>query len=100
MFKNVFPDKVEQLIKNGQKINIIDVREDSEVAQGMIQGAIHIPLGQLPDRISELDKNKEYAIVCRSGGRSLNACMYLDNMGFSVQNIVGGMLSWKGNTIK
>lgn len=56
---------------------MIDVREDEEVAQGMIDGAKHIPLGQIPDRLSEIDKSGEIILICRAGYRSERACEYL-----------------------
>ena len=55
---------------NRPDLEIIDVREDDEVAEGIIPGAKHITLGDIPTRISELSKDKEYVMVCRSGGRS------------------------------
>ncbi|MFC4558512.1 rhodanese-like domain-containing protein [Virgibacillus kekensis] len=78
----------------GEKLDIIDVREDEEVAQGKIPGAKHIPLGQLPDRLNEIDKNNHYYLVCRSGGRSGSACGYLEEQGYDVTNMAGGMLDW------
>lgn len=88
--------ELEEKLTKGEKINIIDVREDEEVATGIIPGAKHIPLGQIPERLEELDKNEHYYMVCRSGGRSGNACKFLIQQGYRVTNMVGGMLEWKG----
>ncbi|QTD40399.1 rhodanese-like domain-containing protein [Sporosarcina sp. Te-1] len=74
--------------------HIIDVREVDEVAGGKIPGAIHIPLGLLEFRMHELDKNKVYTMVCRSGGRSGKAAQLLESHGYTVFNMVGGMLAW------
>ncbi|KMK76303.1 rhodanese-like domain-containing protein [Alkalihalobacillus pseudalcaliphilus] len=82
-----------------QDKRIIDVREPKEVAEGKIKDSLNIPLGLLEFRIHELDKAKEYIIVCRSGGRSGRAAQYLENQGFKVKNMTGGMLEWQGNTI-
>ncbi|MCV9887251.1 rhodanese-like domain-containing protein [Metabacillus halosaccharovorans] len=90
--------EVEKLLTQGQNVNIIDVREVEEVEAGKIPGAIHIPLGLLEFRINELDKSKEYIMVCRSGGRSGRACQFLDSYGFNVINMTGGMLDWEGET--
>jgi rhodanese-related sulfurtransferase len=76
----------------------VDVREVSEVAEGRIKGAIHIPLGLLEFRMNELDKNKTYVVVCRSGGRSSRATKFLEYYGFNVINMQGGMLAWQGPT--
>ncbi|MCM3443215.1 rhodanese-like domain-containing protein [Metabacillus halosaccharovorans] len=90
--------EVENMLTQGQNLNIIDVREVEEVEAGKIPGAIHIPLGLLEFRMNELDKSKEYIMVCRSGGRSGRACQFLDSYGFNVINMTGGMLDWEGET--
>lgn len=96
MMKEITAKEIENKLIAGIKLNIIDVREDEEVAMGKIPEAKHIPLGQIPDRLDELDKNEHYYMVCRSGGRSGNACEYLIQSGYSVTNMVGGMLEWEG----
>ena len=76
---------------------LVDVREDVEVAEGTIPGALHIPLGDLPDRVGELDPARTVALFCRSGGRSLRAGEYLVDAGFSdVVNLDGGILAFSG----
>jgi len=77
---------------------VVDVREANEVASGMIRGAIHIPLAQLKERISELEKYKDKPIVmaCRSGNRSSHALGILRKNGFSdLYNLKGGVMAWK-----
>ena len=94
--KEISAKEVQQLIENGEKLNLIDVREVDEVKAGHIHGITHIPLGLLEFRTHELDKNKSYIMVCRSGGRSGQAAQYLESNGFDVTNMTGGMLSWEG----
>jgi rhodanese-related sulfurtransferase len=94
--KNITPEELLEKLENGQELNIIDVRESDEVAGGMVPGAKHIPMGEIPERLEELDKDKEYIFICRSGGRSGNVCSYLDNLGYKTVNMVGGMLEWNG----
>lgn len=89
--------KLEELIKKGKEVNLIDVREVDEVAAGKIPGAENIPLGLLEFRMNELDKSKEYIIVCRSGARSGRATQFLESYGFKATNMTGGMLSWRGS---
>jgi len=79
-----------------EDLYIIDVREDDEVAQGVIPGAQHFALGTIPERLGELDTTKPYIIVCKAGGRSANACAYLEAQGFDVTNLEGGMLAYDG----
>lgn len=90
--------EIETKLSAGQTINLIDVREVDEVADGKIPGAINIPLGLLEFRMNELDKAKEYIMVCRSGGRSGQATKFLESYGYRVVNMTGGMLAWEGPT--
>jgi rhodanese-related sulfurtransferase len=73
---------------------VIDVREPYEWRSGVIPGAFRIPLGQLQERVSELDKNRRYAVVCATGSRSQAAAAYLADAGYEVANVVGGMSVW------
>lgn len=94
---NTFTAKeVENMLKEGKQLDIIDVRETDEVAAGKIPGAQNIPLGLIEARMHELDKSKEYIMVCRSGGRSGRAAQFLEGRGFKVINMTGGMLAWEG----
>lgn len=81
-----------------EELNILDVRRDDEVAEGKIKNAQHIILDELSERLNELDKDKTYHIVCRSGGRSGKAGEFLAEKGYDVINIDGGMLAWEGET--
>jgi rhodanese-related sulfurtransferase len=94
--KTLTAKEVEVLVKEGKAADIIDVRETDEVAEGKIPGAVNIPLGLVEFRMHELDKSKEYIMVCRSGGRSGRASQLLESQGFNVINMEGGMLSWEG----
>ena len=94
--KEISTKELEQLLNAGEDVNMIDVRETHEVAEGHIPGVINIPLGLLEFRMNELDKSKEYIMVCRSGGRSGQATQFLAGQGFNVTNMIGGMLAWEG----
>ena len=83
--------------ENAENVRIIDVREASEVAMGAIPGAEHIPLATLPLRVQDLEPEHTLIMVCRSGGRSAQACYYLLQNGFkNVVNLRGGMMAWHG----
>ncbi|WP_436375185.1 rhodanese-like domain-containing protein [Cytobacillus sp. BC1816] len=88
--------EVEQQLAAGVNLNIIDVREADEVKEGKIPSDIHIPLGLVEFRMHELDKNQEYVMVCRSGNRNGLAARLLEGQGFSVINMLGGMMNWEG----
>ncbi|WP_164668310.1 rhodanese-like domain-containing protein [Virgibacillus doumboii] len=95
----VTPEEVEQLIEEDKDIVIVDVREDEEVAQGMIEDAKHIPLDKIPHSTNEMDKDKHYIFVCRSGRRSMMAASFMDERGFKVSSMEGGMQDWDGEVI-
>nr|WP_309100603.1 rhodanese-like domain-containing protein [Fredinandcohnia onubensis] len=94
--KQLTAKEVEETLTEGKTLNIIDVREVEEVKEGKIPGAVNIPLGLIEFRMHELDKSKEYVMVCRSGGRSGRASQFLEGQGFKVINMEGGMLAWEG----
>ncbi|MEK4228038.1 rhodanese-like domain-containing protein [Solibacillus sp. FSL H8-0538] len=95
--KEVSTTEVQQRLENGEQLNLIDVREVAEVQAGHIPGITNIPLGLIEFRLHELDKNKPYTMVCRSGGRSGQATAFLQSQGFDATNMVGGMLAWEGD---
>ncbi len=92
----ITPLEVQEKLEANKTIHLIDVREVDEVKEGKIPQAIHIPLRLLEFRMHELDKNIEYTMVCRSGGRSGIAVQLLEEIGFKVVNMVGGMNDWEG----
>ncbi|MGD9430712.1 rhodanese-like domain-containing protein [Paenarthrobacter sp. C1] len=73
---------------------ILDVREDFEAAEGTIPGALHIPMGQLQDRLSELDPAVPVIAVCRSGNRSAAVADALNGAGYTADTMAGGMTAW------
>ena len=73
---------------------LIDVREEEEYAICNIEPSVHIPMNEIPSHIDKLDKDTSYAIICHSGVRSHNVCFYLQNHGFKVRNVVGGIHQW------
>ena len=92
--EEILPEEVKKLLEKGVKLNIIDVREPQEVAEGKISEAKHIPLGDVLTRLNEIDKEQEHIIVCRSGNRSGLASEWLIDRGFKVKNMTGGMKKW------
>ena len=96
--KEITTTELQERLEKGEQLNLVDVREADEVAEGIIPGAIHIPLGEVPERMGELDSSKPYIFICRSGGRSGRATEFLTDEGYDVTNMVGGMLAWEGNT--
>jgi len=84
---------VQDLAALGSAARIVDVREPDEWAQGHIGHASLVPLATVPGHIATFDGDPTY-VVCRSGGRSGQACDFLRNGGHSTVNVTGGMLAW------
>jgi len=78
----------------------IDVREPEEYASGHIEGMINMPLSSFSETYSQLPKDKEIVIICRSGNRSMQAAQLLREKGYTrIVNVDGGMLDWKGPVV-
>jgi molybdopterin/thiamine biosynthesis adenylyltransferase/rhodanese-related sulfurtransferase/molybdopterin converting factor small subunit len=89
------PVQVKEKLDRGDKFTLIDVREPHEFQICRIPGSILIPLGQLPNRLNELDQDAEIVAHCKSGGRSQKAVDLLKQNGFkNVRNLTGGILAW------
>ncbi len=83
------------------KVDLIDIREKHEYSNGSIKSAKNIPMGDLLNAPNKyLNKDKEYNIMCQSGGRSSRTCNILSNQGFNVVNVAGGMGSYLGTKRK
>ena len=88
--------ELKQRLDNGDDLQIIDVREAHELAIASMPGTIHIPLGQVISRMSEIDPNRETVVHCKMGGRSAKAIAALKQAGFSgnLINLTGGITAW------
>jgi rhodanese-related sulfurtransferase len=77
------------------KLIVLDVREPEEIAIAPFPDALHIPMGDIPSRLTELDPDAEWVVVCHHGVRSAQVAMYLAHMGFArVSNLIGGIDAW------
>ncbi len=80
---------------SGDDIVLFDIRTEGEVAQGILPGFGHLPMHLIPMRMSELPKDKDILLYCRSGARSYHACTYMQQQGFTnVINLRGGIIGW------
>lgn len=98
MYQSISMPEFEQEWKRN-KLPVVDVREQDEWENGHLEGAIHLPLSGFPDLKGKLDKDKEYFVMCHSGGRSAMACQHLAQDGFNVTNIMGGISAWRGDLV-
>lgn len=79
----------------GSDVILLDVREDDEWQRGHAPGALHIPMGDVPARIQEIDMEKPLYVICHAGGRSMRVAQYLQRNGYEPANVDGGMLAWE-----
>lgn len=92
--KTILPKELKERLDRGDKIFLVDVREEHERAICHIGGEL-IPLGQLSERSSEIPCDQEVVVYCRSGGRSGQAIEFLQRLGYSnLTNLTGGVLRW------
>jgi rhodanese-related sulfurtransferase len=98
--KQMTATELRDLLASGISPLNIDIRENNELHNGMIDGAIHIPMQSLPSQLNTLEKHKNDTIVliCRSGMRSQQVGEFLEQMGFTdIINLAGGMNAWARN---
>ena len=89
------PKQLQQSLLENQPPLLLDVREANEFAYAHIEGSRHIPLGQLPERFDELDKERDIVVICHHGIRSQQACLFLQQAGFNrLYNLKGGIDAW------
>ncbi len=84
---------MQDLAALGPDVRLIDVREPAEWGAGHVPFAELIPLGTVPEHLDRFDGSPTY-VICRSGGRSGQACAYAADRGHDVVNVVGGMIAW------
>ena len=99
-FKEIDAHTVKAIAASGA--HLIDVRTADEVAHGVIDGAIHIPLHLLPLRAADIPQDKPVVMYCRSGARSAQACSFMASKGYdNMHNLSGGIMAWarSGNVL-
>jgi sulfur-carrier protein adenylyltransferase/sulfurtransferase len=89
--------ELKQRLDAGEDLMVLDVREPFEYQIANIGGTL-IPLNQVPQRLAEIDRNREIVVQCRSGARSQRVAEFLVNQGYpNVKNLAGGILAWADN---
>lgn len=91
--KSLTPREAADALSRGE-LQLVDVREKAELAGSRVDGAKHIPLRQLPQRLRELDGDKPAAFLCRSGSRSAMAVRIATSAGLDASNVKGGVIAW------
>ena len=78
----------------GDDLTLLDVREEWELGVARVADIVHIPMGQVADRLDEISRDKTVVVLCRSGRRSLEVAKFLQQNGFEAVNLAGGILAW------
>lgn len=95
MLKKLTPKQVQQRLQEGAPLTIIDVREAWELAICRLEGALHIPMNDIPDALEHIPREGDVVIMCHSGARSAQVASWLTLQGFTnVYNMVGGIDRW------
>ena len=76
------------------RLLVIDVRETYEWKGGHIAGSRHVPLGEIPSRVEELEGAEQVVVVCKVGARSEEAARFLKAFGVPAENLDGGVVAW------
>ena len=93
--KEIDAPELAQLHEEKEQLRVIDVREMQEIAAGTIPGAEAVPMATIPLRINEFKRDEKMVVICRSGARSAQVCMFMQQQGFdNVYNLRGGVISW------
>jgi sulfur-carrier protein adenylyltransferase/sulfurtransferase len=97
--QSITATELKQRLDNGEDVQIVDVREASEVAIGTIPNSIHIPLAQVLERMSEIDPSRDTVVHCKMGGRSARAIEALQRAGYAgtLSNLTGGIIAWSND---
>lgn len=85
-------------VENNEKAKVIDVRTPGECASGTLPNAIQIDIMNeeaFKNAIAKLDKSDIFFVYCQSGGRSTQACQYMDAQGLTTYNLAGGLMGWR-----
>ena len=90
----ITPTEFVERRSRGESLTLLDVREEWELGVASVPDVIHIPMGEVADRLGELDRGREGVVLCRSGRRSLQVASFLQQNGFQAVNLAGGILAW------
>tara|TARA_Y100000590_G_C14866535_1_gene693467 strand:+ start:186 stop:506 length:321 start_codon:yes stop_codon:yes gene_type:complete len=95
MIQEIDVKTLNEKISNKDNFILLDVRTDSEYFLSNIEGAIHIPMNDIPNKLNTIDKSKEIIVQCKSGKRSAKVCQFLLNNNYeNVKNLKGGIIAW------
>jgi len=101
LIQEVEVTELAELKESGEAVRVIDIRQPAELNAGIIPGAEALPMHLIPLRMNEFKHDEKLIMVCRSGARSAQACMFLQQQGYEkVYNLRGGMIAWSGSGLE
>tara|TARA_B100000809_G_C14625620_1_gene346552 strand:- start:173 stop:487 length:315 start_codon:yes stop_codon:yes gene_type:complete len=92
--KSITVQELKQSMDDREKFTLLDVREERELIMASIEGSTHIPMMAIPYQLDTINLDAPVYILCHSGVRSAQACLYLKQKGFDAINILGGIHAW------
>ncbi len=95
MYEDLTPEQFVAKRRDNELWQLLDVREPWELEIARVEGSLDIPMGEVPERFDELDRNRPVAVLCHGGVRSARVASYLTQQGLQqVANIAGGIDAW------
>ena len=95
MVEDISPRELDRRRRDGEPWQLLDVREVWEIETASVDDAICIPMGEVPGRLGEIDRDVPVAVLCHSGVRSARVAAFLEQSGFAtVRNVAGGIDRW------
>lgn len=93
--QDITPSDFQQKVAGGDSLTLLDIREPWEIELARVDGAVHIPMGEIPGRLGELDRDRPVVVMCHHGVRSRQVALFLEQSGFQqVLNLAGGIDAW------
>lgn len=95
MVSEINVQELKSKLDNNEDFLLLDVRQANELEVSKIDAAVNIEMNTVPNVIDDFDESKEIVVMCRSGMRSMQVAVFLQNQGFeNVKNLRGGILAW------
>src|SRR4051812_6605585 len=95
MIREISVQELKAQRDRSEKPLVLDVREEWELQLAHIPDVVHVPMSQVPARVSEFEREQQIIVMCHAGGRSMRVAHYLANQGFTnVANLTGGISAW------
>jgi rhodanese-related sulfurtransferase len=93
-YAEVTPEEIQARLARGEDVYLLDVREPDEVAEWAYPIGVHIPMGELGERLGELPTDRTIVVACAAGSRSATVAAALSERGWTAENLAGGAIAW------